>query len=337
MDGRPGMAAAATAAAGGGSQKPGTKAAAAARDAWIAAAATRVLAASVYRHAGWAAYGLAWIAKKEALELVAERAIPAGERAAAEAAAAGAEPSADSPHSETGARDKAARKEAADAYRRAAVWLDRSARAFARSARFDRAEAAEEERAARAYGRAELEVRGRSARRRAAEARMSRAASDMWADRTGDEAGIIGAVVDELAAGKLGGAGELSQWLSAQAANLGVVRQALAEADDVAAQAAVSWRDAKDGLVHATESAEKEAASAEQRSKDAGARKGMAAAEKEAMRAWEAAMKAARRAIDAATDLGDLEHDIVTVKDGGGRQRQLPPPAERHKGWTRLN
>ena len=330
----------------GAPQEPMTKAA---RDAWIAAAATRVLAASVYRHAGWAAHGLAWIAKKEALETVAEQAIPAGKRVA-EAAMAEAAEAPSTAHLLPAGADAAARREAADAYGRAAVWLGRSAKAFERSARFDRAEAAEEGRAARAYGRADLAGRGRAARRRAGEARRSCKASGEWAAHTADEARLIGSVADELANGPPGGAGELSQWMSAQAAKIEVVRGAQAEASEEAAQAAEAWRNARDGLAHATETAKKEAAPADQRLKEEAALpdgRGMADGENEAVRAWEAAMAAAGRAIDAAGDFGELEQDVSRPGDGRQSQRQRPrrprpPPttttaAERHKRWANLN
>ena len=315
-----------------GPQKPKAKAkakaaSAEARDAWIAAAATRVLAASVHRHVGRAAYGLAWIARKKALEVVVERALPAGERAAeAEAALATAASSGSAKTSEAAA---AAQEDAAGAYRRAAVWLKRSARAFERSARCDRAEAAQEERAARAYRMADLAKRGRAARRRAAEARRTRAISAESARRARDEAGAFRTAVDGPAAGGgggLGGEGSLSRWLSVQAAEADVARQALAEAAEEAGKAAEARRASFEGIAHAMDTAKQEAEPAARASMEEAAGKRPAPDAEDGMQAWGEAMIAAGRALDAADDLDSLESGR-----GGRRRRRMgggsPPRA----------
>ena len=296
-----------------GQQKPLT---AAARDAWNAAAATRVLAASVHRHTGWVSYGLAWTAKMEALELVVELAIPAGERAAAVAEAATCR------RTMTG-DEEAMLREAARAYGRATKWLERSARAFGRSARCDRAEAAEEERSARAYRRADLEERGRAASRRAAEARRSGTTSAAWAKRTADEVAMFRMVVDGLdAAGGLDEAWGLSRWMTMLAAKIDVVRQAHAEAASEAEQAAMAGQEALDSLLHATDTVEQEAALAAVASRAAAAGKKTAPDARGGMRAWMAAVISVRSALEAA---GDFESLASNPGRRAGRRRRGRP------------
>ena len=309
-----------------GPQKP-TKAA---RDAWIAAAATRVLAASIHRHSGWEAYGLAWRAKKKALRLAAKRAMPAGERAAAAAASAAAE-AAKSIGRRAWTGDEAAEaasQEAAREYGRTCAWLKRSARAFGRSARCDRAEAAEEERAAGAYRRADMPGREQAARRRAAMARRSQRASAASAKRAGEEVDMFRTVIDTLAAGRLGEAGRegLSQWLSGQAARADAVKRALAVASKEIGRAAAAGQAAIEGVAHAKESVEREAApAAAARKADAASGKEAAPEAQEAARAWNAAMAAASSALEAANGFDDARHGRGRPKrDGGARGGRRP-------------
>ena len=306
-----------------GPQKPGT-APAGARDAWAAAAAARVLAAAVHRDIGWFAYGLAWAAKRDALEIVERILAPGGMRA--------------------GGGD-AEMREAAEALERAAGHLEESAVGFGRSAECDRAEAIEEKRAARAYGRAAQAGRREAARRRAAGARRLMAASDRCARQSHEEAvTLLGLLAGWWGDGKAGAtaatppqppprrgrsgepgpAERLSAWMARQSTSMEAVREAQAQAAAEAKKAGEVWREARNGLEHAADASKRESTAAAGAAKAAAAGQKLAPDMQEAVRAWRAAMAAAKRAVAMPAGISSPSSDASS-----------PPPPPSRSGRKR--